>query len=505
MKKNFCTQIGMCLALTLPLAGFGQKGDNTPAVRQPVFAGSFYPADRDALIKQLDDLFRLNKQQLRSDAVAALIVPHAGYVFSGQVAASAYAQLNPETVFSRIFIIGSSHRVSFDGASVYTSGDFSTPLGKVEVDTQLARDLIRKNSCFTDFPKAHQNEHSIEVQLPFLQFHLKKPFKLVPIIIGTQSEVTCRNIAKALRPYWSSDHLFVISSDFSHYPDYQGALRADQVTGKAIESNSPEKFLEALLHNEQEKIPDLATSCCGWSSVLTLLMLTSGEKNIRAIPVSYKNSGDSQYGEKNRVVGYHSFIFSRTSEESSDERFSLSDAEKTELLRLARQAIENQLHQRPLSEVDENKLPEQLKSRCGAFVTLRKNGQLRGCIGRFQPADPLWKVVRQMAQSAAFHDTRFRPVELNELKSIEIEISVLTPLKRIHSIDEFKLGEQGIYIIKGYRSGTFLPQVAQETGWGKEEFLGHCARDKAGLGWDGWKDAELYTYEALVFEEHEFK
>ena len=146
-----------------------------------------------------------------------------------------------------------------------------------------------------------------------------------------------------------------------------------------------------------------------------------------------------------------------------------------------------------------------LKKSCGAFVTLHKEGKLRGCIGRFVADEPLYEIVQKMSVAAATEDRRFPVVESNELKELDLEISVLTPLKKIDSIDEIEMGKHGIYIKKGFASGTFLPQVAIETGWTKEEFLGYCARNKAGLGWDGWKDADIYIYEALVFDEEELK
>jgi len=158
-----------------------------------------------------------------------------------------------------------------------------------------------------------------------------------------------------------------------------------------------------------------------------------------------------------------------------------------------------------LPKVDTASFSPALKVHTGAFVTLNKENRLRGCIGRFMADEPLWKVVQQMAVAAAVQDPRFPPVKPVEMDKTNIEISVLTPLKKINSIDEIKLGRDGIYLVKNNRSGTFLPQVATETGWNLEEFLGHCARDKAGLGWNGWKDAELYTYQAIVFDEKEFQ
>ena len=161
------------------------------------------------------------------------------------------------------------------------------------------------------------------------------------------------------------------------------------------------------------------------------------------------------------------------------------------------------MNNNPLPELNENTLPVNLKAKCGAFVTLTENEALRGCIGQFTTTEPLYKVTQNMARASAFQDYRFTPVTGKEMKNIDIEISVLTPLKQINSADEFELGKQGIYMMKGNKGGTFLPQVAEETGWNKEEFLSHCAHDKAGIGWDGWKDAELYTYEAIVFDEKE--
>jgi len=412
--------------------------------------------------------------------------------------------LDPDKTYSRIFLIGTSHHIHLNGASVYNKGDYATPLGTVEVDIELTDKLIKENRFFEFTPGAHNKEHSLEVQLPFLQYRLKSKFRIVPIIIGTQSAGTINKIADALKPYFTEENLFVISTDFSHYPGYSGAMLADKTTGDAIASNSPAAFLEAIQKNTSRKIPGLVTSCCAWSSVLTLLNITSEIPGIKVRHVKYANSGDSPYGDQEQVVGYHSFIFSREEPNfESGKGFSLSSEEKKQLLEVARQAIDSYLIHRGIPFVPPEQFSANLQTPCGAFVTLNKNGRLRGCIGRFMATEPLYKVVQEMAVAAAFQDNRFQPVGKGEMKDIEVEISVLTPLIKIQGIDEFELGKHGIYIKKGSRSGTYLPQVAHETGWGKEEFLGHCARDKAGIGWDGWKDADLYTYEALVFNEQE--
>ena len=198
------------------------------------------------------------------------------------------------------------------------------------------------------------------------------------------------------------------------------------------------------------------------------------------------------------MVGYHAFAVTRV----AGQAFTLSDEEKAFLLQTARRSIEGALSGDSVS-CDTSRLTDKLRMDCGAFVTLHKHGKLRGCIGRLVGVRPLYLTVAEMARAAAFEDPRFRPVRAEELPDIRIDISVLSPLKRIHSADELQLGRHGIFIVKGVHQGTFLPQVARKTHWTKEEFLGHCARDKAGLSWDGWHDAELYVYEAEVFDEDE--
>jgi AmmeMemoRadiSam system protein A len=198
-------------------------------------------------------------------------------------------------------------------------------------------------------------------------------------------------------------------------------------------------------------------------------------------------------------VGYHSFAILYGGKAADRQAFSLTDEEKHALKAIALQSIKDSLDgkriQRPVAR---SQYPV-LSSKCGAFVSLHKHGHLRGCIGHFGEDIPLGEVVAEMARAAAFEDPRFAPVHRQELDEIDIEISVLTPMRRIQSLDEFQLHRHGIYIRKGYRSGTFLPQVADEVNWTKEEFVAHCAQDKAGIGWDGWRDAELYVYEAIVF------
>jgi hypothetical protein len=479
-----------------------KKDTQEPCVnREPVVAGSFYPKEKAKLTSQLQQFFKEAESKTSNNEVAAIIAPHAGYVYSGKVAASSYNQIDPAKEYQNIFILAPSHRVSFNGASIYSHGNYETPLGEVKVNRKLARKLIDENQNFVFNQQAHAQEHSLEVQLPFLQHHLKSDFQIIPIVIGTRNKHTCKKMAEALEPYFNPNNLFVISTDFSHYPDYQDAKKVDEASAKAVVSNSPEKLLQTIQENSNKQITNLATSMCGWPAVLTVLNITSQKKEIAIKKIDYQNSGDITKN-KRRVVGYWSIAFYRKNQKKTNNMsFQLNDQEKETLLKLARESLRNYLSEGSLPDVDKDRLTPTLKKNAGAFVTLHKDGKLRGCIGRFNPDMPLFEVVQKMAVAAATRDTRFANVLEGELDDIDIEISVLTPMKKTNDISEIELGRHGIYVKKGMRSGTFLPQVADKTEWTKEEFLGHCARDKAGIGWEGWKDADVYTYEAIIFEE----
>ena len=490
-----------------PIVSGCHSQDQTAVVklvdRPEAAAGKFYPSNTKDLQTMLSDLFT-NAKPKTTDHILAVICPHAGYEFSGVVAASSINQVNPDKEYENIFIIGSSHYVSFIGASIYNQGDYVTPLGRVKVNIDLANKLIKENAVFIYNPEADRNEHCIETQVPFLQYHMKKNFRIVPIVLGTQSPQTCRKIAQALKPFFNEKNLFIFSTDWSHYPPYADAVVTDRKTCDAVLSNSPDNLLKVRDENEKANITNLATSMCGWTSVLTMLYMTSGDPGITLTPILYRNSGDSKYADKSQVVGYWSIVISKTeTPQKKSSEILLSPTDKKELLQIAHNTIEQYIRNGKTPPIDATGFSENIKVHCGAFVTLNENGELRGCIGRFISDEPLYKVVQEMAIASSTEDSRFQRVDPKEINSLEIEISVLSPMKKIHSIDEIELGKHGIYIKKGYYSGTFLPQVATETGWTREEFLGHCARDKAGLPWDGWKDAEIYTYEANVFSEKE--
>ena len=488
-----------------------------PVVRPATQANRFYEGNARRLSQEVDSLLRLHSGSAHFDNVAAIIVPHAGYYFSGRVAASAYMSLNPRTRYKRIFLLGPSHHEWFDGASVNTEADYyATPLGNVKVDRETAKALVADDdtsgdSLFAYRPEAHDREHCLEVQLPFLQrfFALRSEEvpPIVPIVIATNDYRKLKRIAERLKPYFSDglasgdgaqgENLFVISSDFSHYPSYADACKVDARTGKAVESGDVEQFIATIEANARSGIRNLATSACGEFAIVTLMLMLDSQHEVKHL--MYQNSGDIDDHDPTRVVGYHSFAILYGGKAADRQAFSLTDEEKHALKAIALQSIRDSLDgkriQRPVAR---SQYPV-LSSKCGAFVSLHKHGHLRGCIGHFGEDIPLGEVVAEMARAAAFEDPRFAPVHRQELDEIDIEISVLTPMRRIQSLDEFQLHRHGIYIRKGYRSGTFLPQVADEVNWTKEEFVAHCAQDKAGIGWDGWRDAELYVYEAIVF------
>ena len=458
--------------------------------RESAVAGSFYSGDANELSSDVTIALSKAKNYPEVD-VNAIITPHAGYVFSADVAANAYKTLHKK--YKNIFLLGSSHHVNFDGVSLYNQGNYKTPLGEVEVNTEIVDKLIGENDFISYKEEAHSKEHTLEVQLPFLQTIYKNDLRIVPIIMATSELATIQKLSHALKPYFNDENLFVISTDLSHYPSYEDAKRLDANILNALSTNSTQTLINALIENADSKSLNLQTSACGWSSLLTLLYLTQDQAYTYEL-LDYKNSGDSRYGEKDRVVGYGAMRIYKESQE-----FTLSTQEKEKLKEIAKAALyEAVVHEQRL-QVDPKELSKNLLKPLGAFVTLNLHSHLRGCIGRFEPTDPLYKTVIEMAISASRHDNRFQPVQADELADIEIEISVLTPRKRVDSLDEVVVGRDGIYVEYGAKNGTYLPKVATDLGWNKEQFFQSCCQEKANIEKEYCKDAKLYTYQAIVF------
>lgn len=487
--------------LIFPLMNiFGQAHD-----RKPVVAGSFYPSGSEILRSELSGYFASFRKPDAGVKVRAIIVPHAGYVYSGHTAAAGFAAIPAEAVYDNIFLIGVSHRYAFEGAAVFSSGNLITPLGTLKVNREISEKLRSTNRWFIAKDEAHGPEHSLEVQLPFIQYHFTKPPAIIPILIGTRNTNVLKAVAMGLQPWFNDRNLFIISSDFSHYPSYNDAKRVDKLSSDAIVKGDAEAFIRTIRSIENSGVNNLATAMCGWPAGAVLLYMAEKEKGLQFRNVEYTNSGDARVGSKDEVVGYNAIVLEKKS--SASESFTLTTAEKKILLETAREAITARLNNRKPVPVDKGRLTPRLREPLGAFVTLTIKGELRGCIGRFTSNDPLWEVVAAMATEAAFGDPRFPALTKAEYPSVSLEISVLGPMKKINSINEIKIGRHGIYIKKGFQSGTLLPQVATERGWSVEQFLGYCARDKAGIGWSGWKEkeTEIFVYEAYVFGEQEQK
>lgn len=473
-----------------------------PKVRKPAVAGAFYPADREKLQESVNSFLEEADGEPLEGEIAGLISPHAGYVYSGPVAAHAYRQLRGRN-YDTVVLIGPCHRGKpFTGVSVGDYEAYETPLGRVPVDRELAQELMNADDLIRFLPDRHAGEHSLEVQLPFLQTVLED-FKILPVLTGDFSLNTCRTVAKLLGQVTKDRNvLFIASTDLSHYLPYEEAVALDRQTVGAIVKGRARPLYYGLLNQNY--------SMCGRTAVVMLLMTLAERGPFEARLLKYANSGDTA-GTKDRVVGYAAVAFLESEQEVSGEANDpegqsawkpLGREGRRSLLRLARSSIREYLTNKRLPEVDPADYPECRDGR-GVFVTLYKDGRLRGCIGCHASRVSLCRIVPYMAVRSACADPRFGPLKLSELDEVTIEINVyLTPLIPVGGPEAFKPGEHGIQIVKGHRSATYLPKVASEQGWSREETLRHLCR-KAGLPDDAWRgdDVEFYVYKTQCFEE----
>lgn len=509
--------------LFLPLTACS-GGESSPAVREPegkirppAAAGGFYPGDPAELTGMVDGLLAEVEPAAGKEELLAVIAPHAGYVFSGRTAAEALVLLRGRGV-KNILLVGCSHREYFPGVSIFAGGGYRTPLGVVPVNRELA-DWIRGRDRDFSAPEGVQaGEHSLEVELPFLQRTLKD-FSIVPILIGRADNRTVEKLGAAMAEAVRENPgtVIVCSTDLSHYPTEPDARRIDRQTLEAVASLDPTRVRAVCQYPGFGPVPNLVTAMCGEEAVIATLTAANLLGANRGEILRYSNSADSSYGDRSRVVGYGAvaiwapFPSASTSEkeeiEMNEEKIGqegLSPAARGRLLGIAREALTEVVNRRPLPG-DPVADPE-LQGHQGAFVTLKRGEDLRGCIGQFTAEVPLYRTVREMALAAALRDPRFPPVRPEEVAGLTIEISVLSPMRRVSDpMKEVELGKHGIYIKRGFRTGTYLPQVATEHHMSKEEFLSSCAAGKAGLSPDAWRDpaTEVYVYTAEVFAEGE--
>ena len=459
-------------------------------IKQPNVAGAFYPDNPQELSRMIDSFLDAANPQEPKGEIFALISPHAGYGFSGQIAAYGY-KLIKDKPYKTIIIIGPSHNYGFSGVSIYPEGIFRTPLGDLEVDKEFTQQLLNKDEEIFFQPRAFEKEHSVEVQLPFLQKVLSKP-KIVPVVMGDCTLSTCQKLAELLKAAIGNrrDILVVASTDMYHGYDYEESEAVDNLTLSYLKNMDAERLYYGLREGKLQ--------LCGGFGVVSAIILARELGHNKLNVLKHTNSAivTAKLVKGVWTVGYASCVIDQ-------EAMMLNKSQRIRLLGIARKSIETYLSTGKKLEVIE-KDPALLKE-TGAFVTLNEHGQLRGCIGNLVGREPLYLTVRDMAVEAAVGDPRFTQVDLSELKTIEIEISVLSPLQRIDSAEKIKLGTHGVLVKKGFNSGVFLPQVATETGWSKEEFLSNLCSHKAGLSPDAWKDksTEIYIFSAEVFSEKE--
>jgi len=484
-------------SITMAQISKGEKETAMKEMREPALAGSWYPGDPEILSRDVKRYLENAKKEKVEGEIVALVSPHAGYMYSGQVAAYAY-KLVEGMIFDSVVVVGPSHRFPFKGASLWDRGGFRTPLGVVPVDAELSKKLMEKRKEIRFIPEAHSQENSLELQIPFLQTVLKS-FKLVPIVMEPDwSWETCQYLASAIaETVRGKKVLLVASTDLSHYYSYNIAVELDRIVLNHIERFDIEGLNRDLKSNRAE--------ACGGGPVITIMLAAKMLGANQGKVLKYLNSGDVT-GDRSRVVGYAAGVFYKTvggKEKMKEEKkvgvdLGLNEEEKKTLHQIAKTVIENKAKGKPVPDFRIESLI--LKENRGAFVTIHKRGQLRGCIGYIEGHGPLHKTIEEMAEAAAFRDPRFTPVKEKELPELEFEISVLTPLKRIKDVNEIQVGRHGIYIKKGWSSGLLLPQVATEYGWDLVAFLEHTCQ-KAGLPPHAWKekDTEIYIFSADIF------
>jgi MEMO1 family protein len=489
LKRLFTGLFFVALSVS-PLAGAGQ-------VRESVLAGTWYPKDPGALRREVTGFLNEVPVHEKTGRLVALISPHAGYRYSGQVAAYSYKLLENQK-FDTVVVVGPSHHHRFEGVSVYDQGDFRTPLGDVSLDRETIRAIMEKDPMIRYVAEAHSKEHSLEIQLPFLQTVLPG-FRLVPLVMGEQGMPGCRRLAETLSATLKGKSvLLVASSDLSHFHSDTEARAMDQ----RVFSHVKKMDTDAL----QADLSSGVSEACGGGPMMAVMLVAKQLGADVSEILNTANSGDVT-GDRTSVVGYMAAAFwekpdkaagAASPEKTADHDMRLTSEEKEALHRIARGAIEAALEGRAYQHGE--KMTDTLSTQYGAFVTLKKKGSLRGCIGNIVGHYPLAETISRMAVAAARQDPRFPPVTRPEFPAIEIEISVLTPLKEISDAAAIEVGRHGIYLQKGDRSGLLLPQVATEYGWDRLTFLEQTCR-KAGLATDAWKDpgARIHIFSAQVF------
>jgi len=467
-------------------------------------AGSWYPGNAKELKASLDGYLEHAGTPLINDQadVIAIIEPHAGLVYSGQVAAYGYALLKNRNIDTAI-VIAFNHRIPHSGVAVCDFDKYTTPLGPIEIDKSLSKKIAEYSNKIYLSNKHFVNENSSELQLPFIQTALKG-CKVVIIHIGYQTWDNCKLLADALYNalHNRKNYILISSTDMCHFLTHEVSVKKDTKTIDVIKAFDAKKLFEYSEKNNHEML-------CGYGALCST-MLAARKLGATSVEIlNYATSGDVT-GQKDEVVGYFSGAIINKKDVKKEktpikgkksETDILTSAQKKKMLNLARESIVNYLQHRTMLDVVEK--DKVLNEKMGGFVTLHKNNRLRGCIGNIVGTKPFYITVRDMAVEAATRDPRFAPVTMSEMTDIDIEISALSPLKKIQGPDEIEVGKHGVLVTDDSRSGVYLPQVAREAGWNKEQFMNSLCGQKAGMRPDAWKNnkCNIYIFTAEVFGE----
>ena len=479
-------------------------GAETPAPAGKVHpcagAGRWFPADADQLGRLVDAYLSAQPPDLGA-APAAVIVPHAGYKYSGSVAGKVYATAKGGA-YRRVILIGLSHQMPVRGGTVLRVDAYETPLGSIPVDIE-ARDALLRCPVVTEQPAPHKTEWSCENQLPFLQRAIKD-FRMVELLVGDLTDEQRTTLADALRPLAGAGTLLVVSSDFTHYgPNYGYVPFRDNIPKnlQALNSMALYRIVQIDLPGFKQHLAQTRDTICGRNPIGLLLKIVEPWEDVRAAAVATDFSG-RQTGDWTNSVTYTSIAFWRAGQ-------GLADAEKQTLLRLARDTVARFLKtgEKPTADPATYDLTPTLKARGAVFVTLKNAGRLRGCIGHITAVGPLYESVIENACQAC-KDRRFvgNPITEAEGPALTVEVSVLSPTRRLHDLEKIVIGRDGLIMARGRRRGVFLPQVPVEQGWDRTQYLTNLC-GKAGLPSDAWKDpqTELYRFTAQVFHEEKPK
>jgi AmmeMemoRadiSam system protein B/AmmeMemoRadiSam system protein A len=456
-------------------------------VRRPAVAGQFYEKNPDLLRSVV--LRYLTDGKPLPEPARMLISPHAGYVFSGSVAGKGYATIDNNA--RRVIVIGPSHHEAFRGIAVPRWEYYATPLGKVKIDRDMVEKLLRQPGVVAA-DGFDEPEHSLEVQLPFLQVQLNE-FTLVPVITG---KLDPERVAAMLAPFVDASTLVIASSDLSHYKRQNDARSIDDSTIATIMEGNFGGAIEA----------------CG-EAPIRIVMWLAKKLGMSPVKIDARTSFDTAPREcpESRVVGYAAIAYVpdkhhaavRQAVPAAEPTGELSAELKKTLLGFARMSLDAAV--KSVKMDPPRGIPEELAGNSGCFVTLTIGGQLRGCIGYIEPVKPLYQAVIENAANAALNDPRFPPVRPEELKKIKVEVSVLTkpvPLafkEPADLLDKLVPGRDGVILSRGGRQSTYLPQVWAQLP-DKEAFLEQLSI-KGGMPVDGWKTASVKTYRAIHFSE----